>query len=72
MNKTEREYRLRGLRQERGRDVDNMRFAGIDIAAERHYLAIVDKTGGVLQKPTAVSEDAEGYGQLRELLGCSR
>ena len=69
MNKTEREYRLRGLRQERGRGVDNMRFAGIDIAAERHYLAIVDKTGAVLQKPTAVSEDAEGYRQLRELLG---
>ena len=69
MNKTERKYRLRGLRQERGSAVDNMRFAGIEIAAERHYLAIVNKTGAVLQKPSAVSEDAEGYRQLRELLG---
>jgi transposase len=46
-----------------------MRFAGIDVAAERHYVAVVDETGDVLQKPTAVSEEAAGYRQLRELLG---
>jgi transposase len=46
-----------------------MRFAGIDVAAERHYVAIVDETGAVLQKPTPVSEEATGYRQLRELLG---
>jgi transposase len=48
-----------------------MRFVGIDVAAERHYVAIVDETGAVLRKPTAVSEDASGYRQLRELLGDS-
>ncbi len=46
-----------------------MRFVGIDVAAERHYPAIVDETGAVLQKPYAVSEEAAGYRQLRELLG---
>jgi len=46
-----------------------MRFVGIDVGAERHYLAIVDETGAVLQKPYAVSEEAAGYRQLRELLG---
>jgi transposase len=46
-----------------------VRFAGIDVAAERHYVAIVDETGAVLQRPTAVSEEASGYRQLRELLG---
>ena len=45
-----------------------MRFAGINVAAERHYVAIVDETGALLQKPTAVSEEAAGYRQLRELL----
>ncbi len=46
-----------------------MRFVGVDVGAERHYLAIVDETGAVLQKPYAVSEEAAGYRQLRELLG---
>jgi transposase len=41
----------------------------IDVAAERHYVAIVDETEAVLQRPTAVSEGASGYCQLRELLG---
>lgn len=48
-----------------------MRFAGIDVAAERHYVAIVDETGAVVQKPVAVSEDANGYRLLGELLGDS-
>ena len=36
-----------------------MRFAGIDVAAERHYVAIVDEMGAVLQ--------ARGYRWFRQL-----
>jgi transposase len=46
-----------------------MRFAGIDVAAERHVGAMVDETGRVLCKPTAFGEDAEGYAHLFQLLG---
>lgn len=46
-----------------------MRFAGIDVAAERHVVAIVDERETVLLKPTAFTEDAEGYQQLLRLLG---
>ena len=46
-----------------------MRFAGIDVAAERHYVAIVDEAGAVLQRATAFFEDVDGHRQLRELLG---
>ena len=46
-----------------------MRFVGIDVAAERHVVAVVDESGGVLVKPTAVSEDTPGYQQLLQLLG---
>jgi transposase len=46
-----------------------MRFAGIDIAAERHVAAMVDETGRVLFKPSAFGEDAEGYTHLFQLLG---
>jgi transposase len=35
---------------------------------ERHYVTRVDESGAVLQKATAISEEATGYGQLRELL----
>src|ERR1700746_640273 len=49
-----------------------MRYAGIDVAAERHCVAIVDDRGAVLKKPPAVSEEAAGYTQLRELLGRPR
>lgn len=46
-----------------------MRFAGIDIASERHVVAVVDEGGEVLVKPTSFGEDLEGYQALLELLG---
>ena len=46
-----------------------MRFAGIDIGAERHVVAVVDEAGGELVKATSFGEEATGYGKLLELLG---
>jgi transposase len=46
-----------------------MRFTGIDVAAERHVMAIVDENGRVLCRPSAFGENAEGYAQLFQLLG---
>jgi transposase len=46
-----------------------MRFVGIDIGAEVHMLAAVDEAEQVLIRATRIGEDAEGYGQLLELLG---
>src|SRR5262245_9134201 len=68
MHKHEREHRPRGSRP-RPSVRSGMRFAGIDIAAETHTVAIVDEAGMVLVKPTPFAEDAEGYGRLRERLG---
>lgn len=48
-----------------------MRFVGIDIASEKHVVAVVDETGGVLATPTGFGEDAGGYGKLFELLGAA-
>jgi len=44
-----------------------MRFAGIDIDAEKHFVAVVDDRREVLVKSTAFTEDAAGYGKLLEL-----
>lgn len=46
-----------------------MRFAGIDIAAETHFVAVVDEGSGTVIKPTSFSEDASGYEKLFGLLG---
>ena len=46
-----------------------MRFAGIDIASQKHVLAIVDEAGQVLVKPIPFIEDASGYEKLCRLLG---
>jgi transposase len=46
-----------------------MHFVGIDIASEKHVVAVVDEAGGILVKPTGFGEDAGGYGKLFELLG---
>lgn len=46
-----------------------MRFAGIDIAAETHFVAVVDESSGTVVKPTSFSEDASGYEKLLGLLG---
>ena len=46
-----------------------MRFAGIDIGAEQHVVAIVDDTGVLITKSTTFGEDAAGYDRVRTLLG---
>ena len=46
-----------------------MRFAGIDVGAERHMVAIVGEQGEVLCRSSPFGEDASGYAQLFELLG---
>jgi transposase len=46
-----------------------VRHAGIDIASEKHFVAVVDEEGAVVTKATGFREDAEGYGKLFELLG---
>jgi transposase len=46
-----------------------MKFVGIDIAAEKHVVAVVDEAGGVLVKPTSFGEEAVGYEKLFQLLG---
>lgn len=46
-----------------------MRFAGIDIASEKHVVAVVDGDGGVVLKATTFTEDHVGYSELLELLG---
>lgn len=48
-----------------------MRYVGIDIASEKHVVAIVDEQQLVLAKPTTVQEDAVGYEKLFALLGGS-
>lgn len=45
-----------------------VRFVGIDIAAEKHYVAVVDERADVLVKPTAFTEDSAGYTKLLEAL----
>jgi transposase len=46
-----------------------MRFAGIDIAAETHFVAVVDEASSTVVRPTSFSEDAAGYEKLLTLLG---
>ncbi len=46
-----------------------MRFVGIDVARSTHFVAVVDETLAVLVKPTAIAEDAAGYGKFVTLLG---
>ncbi len=46
-----------------------MRFAGIDIGAEQHVIAVVDDTGATATKPTTFAEDAKGYDRVRSILG---
>jgi transposase len=48
-----------------------MRFIGIDIASEKHMVAVVDEQSATLHKPTAFTEDREGYEKLRGLLGAA-
>jgi len=46
-----------------------MRYAGIDVAAEKHAVAVVDERGEILQRAALFGEDAEGHARLRGLLG---
>ena len=46
-----------------------MRFIGIDIAAEKHFVAIVDEASEVLLRSTSFGEDGEGYEKLFSLIG---
>ncbi len=46
-----------------------MRFAGIDIAAEKHFVAVINEQRELVVKPTAFIEDAGGHAKLLELLG---
>ena len=38
-----------------------MRFAGIDIASEKHVVAVVDERSDVLVGATTFTEDAAGF-----------
>ena len=46
-----------------------MRFAGIDIASEKHVVAIVNADGAAELKATVFTEDAAGYEKVLALLG---
>ena len=46
-----------------------MRFAGIDVGAERHMVAVVDEESRVLCRSSPFGEDSSGYAHLFELLG---
>ena len=46
-----------------------MRFVGIDIASEKHVVAVVDESCQVLEKPKGFDEDSGGYAKLLELAG---
>jgi transposase len=69
MNKHEQKRRNRGSGSRSIEGGGLMRFAGIDVAVERHVAAIVDETGRVLCKPSGFGEDAAGYAHLFQLLG---
>jgi transposase len=46
-----------------------MRYAGIDVASEKHFVAVVDEAQVVLEKATSFTEDASGYEKLFKVLG---
>ena len=45
-----------------------MRYVGIDIASQKHVVAVMDEDEEILVRPTAFGEDAQGYAKLFELL----
>src|SRR5713101_1053635 len=69
MDKQEREFRLRGTGNRVKEGGGMMRFAGIDIGAERHMVAVLDEQGEVLCRSSPFGEDASGYARLFELPG---
>src|ERR1700730_1106348 len=69
MDKHERGFRLRGSGNQVVEGGRLMRFAGIDVGAERHMVAMVGEQGEVLCRSSPFGEDASGYAKLFELLG---
>lgn len=69
MNKGGTEHRLRGFRVSPSERARNVKFVGIDIASEEHFVAVVSEHGEVVQKATKFGENAEGYEKLLALLG---
>lgn len=49
-----------------------MRFAGVDVGAEIHVVAIVGEQGGIEVPATRIAEDARGYQELLQLVGDPR
>jgi transposase len=45
------------------------RYAGIDVASEKHFVAVVDEDGKVLRRPVGFGEDSDGYASLLATLG---
>jgi transposase len=68
LREREHEHRLRGSQSIASERI-RMRFVGIDVAAERHVVAVVDETDRVLFKATPFGEDVDGYTKLFEVLG---
>jgi transposase len=69
MDKTGHGHRLRGSRKPPSDKGNGVRFAGIDIAAEKHFVAVVNERREVEVKPTSFTEDAAGYATLLALIG---
>src|ERR1700721_1582886 len=61
MDKQEREFRLRGSGNRGVEGGGMMRFAGIDVGAERHMVEMVDGEGEVLCRSSPLGGDASGY-----------
>src|SRR5260370_36822255 len=69
MDKQEREFRLRGSGNRVVEGGRLMRFAGIDVGAERHMVAMVDEESRVLCRSSPFGEDSSGAAHRVRLLG---
>lgn len=69
MDKLEHELRLRGSGNRVKEGGGMMRFAGIDVGADRQVVAMVGKKGEVLCRSGFFGEHESGYAHLFELLG---
>src|SRR6266849_6573206 len=67
MYKEGREHRGRDSRAKSSKG-PQMLVAGIDIGAESHHVAVVDRAEAVVVKATAFAENAAGYQELFALL----
>jgi transposase len=69
IHKQEQGHRRRGFRRSARKAEAKVRYAGIDIGSQEHMVAVVDATGELLVKATAVGELKQGYERLAEVLG---